>query len=238
MSKISEAQEQSSKHRNGLKGSPDILTAPRDFDVEQEMLSLYQAIESLLPRRPKKLIQFIGAREGEGTSTLAREFARVAAMRICKSVLLLDGDRFQPSHHLFFPISPDLGWVEVVKEGREFERAFCQVKDTNLFISPSSNSSSYTPEIFDSCTITDFWKMLRSRFDFTIIDCCPLTKSPDGLAIAPKVDGIVLVVEAEKTKWTVAESVKDKLTKVGGNVLGIVLNKRRYHIPQFIYKHL
>ena len=42
------------------------------------MLHLYHTIESLLPDRKKRVIQFIGSAEGEGTSTIAREFARVA----------------------------------------------------------------------------------------------------------------------------------------------------------------
>jgi hypothetical protein len=33
-------------------------------------------------------------------------------------------------------------------------------------------------------------------------------------------------------------AVKEKIVKHGGNVLGIVFNKRRYYIPQFIYRHL
>jgi Mrp family chromosome partitioning ATPase len=52
------------------------------------------------------------------------------------------------------------------------------------------------------------------------------------------VDGVVLVVEAEKTRWPVAETVRDKIKNSGGNILGIVLNKRRYYIPDWIYNKL
>jgi Mrp family chromosome partitioning ATPase len=52
------------------------------------------------------------------------------------------------------------------------------------------------------------------------------------------VDGVVLVVEAEKTRWPVAENVRDKIKGSGGNILGIVLNKRRYYIPEWVYKKL
>ena len=62
--------------------------------------------------------------------------------------------------------------------------------------------------------------------------------SADGLAVASKVDGVILVVEAEKTRWQTVRKVKDSISRVGGNILGVVLNKRRYYIPQSIYKHL
>jgi hypothetical protein len=45
-------------------------------------------------------------------------------------------------------------------------------------------------------------------------------------------------LEAEKTKWRTARHVRERMESVGGNILGIVFNKRRYYIPQFIYKYL
>jgi len=58
------------------------------------------------------------------------------------------------------------------------------------------------------------------------------------LALVAKVDGVVLVVEAEETKWRTAGHVREQIERVGGNILGVVLNKRRYHIPQSVYKYL
>ncbi len=49
---------------------------------------------------------------------------------------------------------------------------------------------------------------------------------------------MVLVVEAEKTKWRSVRNVRDQIERVGGNILGVVFNKRHYYIPQSIYKHL
>ena len=53
-----------------------------------------------------------------------------------------------------------------------------------------------------------------------------------------KVDGVVIVVEADKTRWPVVQSVREKIVQHGGRLLGMVLNKRRYYIPEFIYKRL
>jgi len=62
--------------------------------------------------------------------------------------------------------------------------------------------------------------------------------SRDALAIASSVDGVILVVEAEETKWRTAGYVREQIDAVGGRILGIVFNKRRFYIPQSIYKHL
>ena len=52
------------------------------------------------------------------------------------------------------------------------------------------------------------------------------------------VDGVVLVVEAEKTRWPVALNVKEKTEQGGGRVLGVVFNKRKYYIPEWLYRRI
>jgi capsular exopolysaccharide synthesis family protein len=205
--------------------------------VEKE-IRVYQNLAAVVSDSTKKVLQFIGSRQGEGTSTVVREFARVSAAKFGKSVLLLDADQRHPSLHLFFHIVPDCGWQEVVRDNGPIEKALHQIGETRLFISPSSEYSPSHPHIYNSLLIDAFLKKLRERFDLILIDSPPATTSTDGLALSSKVDGVVLVVEAEKTRWPVAENVRDRIKGSGGNILGIVLNKRRFHIPDFIYKRL
>jgi len=78
---------------------------------------------------------------------------------------------------------------------------------------------------------------LRERFELVVIDL-PQAVFSNGPSIASLVDGVVIVVEAEKTRWQVALSMKETIIKSGGTVLGVVFNKRRLYIPQFIYNRL
>jgi len=244
MSKIYEALQHAYHEKKGDEKLPDVLvpmdihTKALDHEIAEEMLSLYKTVETLLPYRKKKTLQFIGSREGEGTSTIVREFARISATRIGKSVLLLDGDRHKATQKDFFSIKSQYSWLDAFVNTECIDNALYQVGESRLFVSPSCNSSTSTPEMFDSPRFEGFWKNLTERFDLILIDSPPLTISPDGLAIAAKVDGVLLVLEAEKTRWQTAKNVKESITKIGGNVLGIVLNKRRYYIPQTIYNLL
>ena len=243
MSKIFEALEHSRREKRELK-KQSVVTLPERYSVkapklyiEDEMIDLYQSIDSLLSYSPKKVIQFIGSREGEGTSTIVRGFARVSAIKFSKSVLLLDADNHKPSQHLFFNVKPEHGLDEVIRDDIPLDDALYRVGETNLFISLLSVYSA-TSQIFSSPRIDYLWEKLRQRFDLILVDSLPATLSPDGMAISQRVDGTVLVLEAEKTRWPVAESVKDKITNNGGKILGIVLNKRQQYIPEFIYKKL
>jgi Mrp family chromosome partitioning ATPase len=201
-------------------------------------IRLYQNLSVLIPDSTRKIIQFIGSREGEGTSTVVREFARVSASKFGKLVLLLDADQYHPTQHLFFNIQPECGWQEVLQDNGPIDKALYQSGETRLFVSPSSQNFVSDLHTLNSLLIDDFWKKLRERFDLILIDSPPATISADGLALSSKVDGIVLVVEAEKTRWPVAESVKDRINRSGGKILGIVLNKRRLYIPEWVYKRL
>lgn len=206
--------------------------------MEEEMVGLYQTLNSLLPDSQKKIIQFMGSSEGEGASTIIREFAKVAAGKFRQSVLLLDADAHNPTQQLFFKTQSKDSWADVIKYGNPIDKAFSQVEKSRLFVSAISEPSSSANEIFDFLRNTQIWEKLKQRFDLILVDSPPATTSSEGPAISCKMDGVVLVLEAEKTRWPVVESVKDKIMKNGGTILGIVFNKQKYHIPEFIYKHL
>jgi Mrp family chromosome partitioning ATPase len=150
----------------------------------------------------------------------------------------LDADQHHPTQHLFFSVYPECGWQEVVRDNGPIEKALYQFGESRLFISPSSQDFASSPSIYNSLLIDVFWKKLKPRFDLILVDSPPATTSTDGLAMSSKVEGTVLVVEAEKTRWPVAENVRDRIKRSGGNILGMVLNKRKYYIPGFIYKRL
>ena len=81
--------------------SPSVL--PRYYE-EADLLALAQNIAARLPNPDQNVIQFIGSRMGEGTSTLIREFALTAAKHSSKPVLLIEADFHQPSQNQAFAI--------------------------------------------------------------------------------------------------------------------------------------
>lgn len=80
--------------------------------------------------------------------------------------------------------------------------------------------------------------MMRDRFDYILMDSPSLDSSSEALTLGSMVDGVLLVVEAGKTRRQSARNAKEELEAAGGKVLGIVLNKRKYFIPKLLYKWL
>ncbi len=231
-------QRQEKIYSHAAQVSKNVIHSPPIPSLEKGMLLLFQRIEALVPDRNNKVIQFIGSKQGEGTSTITREFARTLAFCIGKRVLLVDADRFHPSHRHSFGIQYEEGWQEIIRNNHPVEDAIHCFECSNLFLCPSSNTTRSTPELFDTRIMDPFLNAISQQFDYLVVDSTPITNSPDGLAIAPKADGVIIVVEAEKTKWPIIENLKQQIQNVGGNVLGIVFNKRNYHIPNFIYRFL
>ena len=184
------------------------------------------------------MIQFIGSGPGEGTSTLIREFAVTVAKHSNKPVLLIEADSNHPSQAQAFAMETKPPLDYALKEGSPLDGVVSQIEQSNLFL---ANLSSY---FFRSLTdrslfhSTDMWKTARNQFSLILIDSSPANTSADGLAICEFVNGVVLVLAAEKTRSAVAQNMKREILRREGNLLGIVFTKRKFHIPKSIHKHL
>jgi capsular exopolysaccharide synthesis family protein len=246
MGKIYEALEKAQRERRGQKKPPMFVVLPpgeppsTGFEVvaEKEMVTLSRSIDALLETSPRKVIQFIGSQAGEGTSTVVRDFAMVSAAKLGKTVLLLDADPRSPSQHLFFHLQPIFGWEEILRNKRTFKKAICRIGKTSLYVYPTPPGSASLPKALFSPGIKEFLEAAKEKFDLVLIDSAPASASPDGISLSRYVDGVVLVLEAEKTRKPVAENLKNRILQNGGNLLGMVFNNRRYHIPEFVYKRL
>jgi Mrp family chromosome partitioning ATPase len=205
---------------------------------ESELMVMAQNIAALLPGPDKNVIQFIGSRKGEGTSTLVREFAMVSAEHSNKPVLLVEADLMQPCQYRAFGIEAKSPLDHVLKEGKALDGVVSQVDKSNLFLATLSSKvqSALTARTFFNPT--DMWKIVREQFSLILIDSSPASVTADSMALCETVDGIVLVVEAEKTRSAVVKKVRDHILMQEGNLLGMVFTKRRLYIPEFFYRFL
>ena len=209
-----------------------------ELEMDEEMIVLYQSINSLRSGTQNQVIQFMGPSEQEGTSSIVREFAITSAMKYGKSVLILDADTRKLGQHPFFNIKLEHSLEETLREGAPVDKALYQIANSSLFLSQLFKGSDSSRQFLDTSGIDILLEKLRKRFDFIFIDSPPATGFSFGLATSDQVNGVVLVLAAEKTSWQATKNIADRITNNGGKVLGVVFNKQRYHIPMFIYKRL
>ncbi len=195
--------------------------APLDPDATREMVSLRIHLEASLSARSPRTVVFVAAQPGEGTSTVALQFAEVVAST-AQQVLLVDANQHRPSPLLAAARStpgrerPSRGRVDLVPLADRLRRA-----------------GSLPPT-----AVRDALEALGPSYDWIVVDAPPLLESPEAAPLSSIGDGTVIVVQAGRTKRPVLARATDLLRRAGANVLGTVLNRRRLEIPDFIYRRI
>ena len=79
---------------------------------------------------------------------------------------------------------------------------------------------------------------LRVSFDNILVDCRSMKESTDAAMLSSCVDGIVVVVDAGRSRRDEILNAQRTIEAAGGNFLGYVLNQRRYPVPEWLFKRL
>ena len=85
---------------------------------------------------------------------------------------------------------------------------------------------------------TGLIRELRPTFDLVVIDSPALQRAFTGVMLAPHTDANIMVVAAESTRATASRLLRDRLAESGGHTAGVILNKRRFHVPRAAYERL
>jgi protein-tyrosine kinase len=202
----------------------------------REMLSLYDTLQGCLVRTDSKVLQFIGPRGGEGVSTIAHAFAHVSATLGDRQVLLLDGNR-PPSGDRGWASQPTSSLASAAHMGDPFDLALSPTGHPRLFRVALSLDPAH-PMADELHVIEGAWPQLRERFDLIVIDSPPALPTPEGITLAMRADAVVLVVEAERTRASLAREAQSRLADAKVQLVGVILNRRRHHIPQWLYRLL
>jgi capsular exopolysaccharide synthesis family protein len=211
-------------------GLVDVPTEPFE-KLKANMISLFgnDGIQAVL---------LVGTGHGCGCSTTAVGLASSMAKGLFKNVLLVDANLRTPDFHKRFHLDKAEASFNLSSAGDGSPTGPRKVGYGNLFVAACSCSTPLPVEIIGSSQFGAFLDSARARFDFIVIDGSPIPSFTDSLLIARQVDGVVVVVEAGKTSRQVGLAAKLAIERAGGRLLGVVLNKRRYFIPGWLYKHL
>ena len=205
--------------------------------IDHKMISLYQTIISTAGDETGKVFQFISCNPEEGCSRIVRQLGRTISDKLGKSVLIIDTNTPHVQAEAL-NVSPKSDIESCLLNPLSLEKAITPVAGTKLHLAVLSSTSGRHPTKADSGDLETILKDLSEKFDMILIDSPPASESAQGLTIAPKVGGTIIVIEAAKTRWQVVAGLQEKIEKYGGTIMGVVLNKRRDYIPKFIYDRI
>jgi capsular exopolysaccharide synthesis family protein len=196
---------------------------------------ILHAIQSRVGAKPGRAILFVSATHGEGTSTVARELASLLGRDGLSRAVLVDANLRTPSQHKAFGVERSGGLSEVITSGLALDEAVRNGDSSLVPLLTSGRPVSNPTWVLGTPALRTALEGLRAKFDWVIVDAPPGTVYSDAGVMAPLVDGVVLVIQAEKTRWQVVDQAKRALEESGARLLGAVLSRRRYHIPQTLY---
>lgn len=222
-----------SMEHTGMQNNPK-LTESMETEIvhNHRELSMFEG-NILESDTTTRTIYVTSCHNGEGKTTAAVSMAYSLATNKNANVLLIDGG-VNPKVHDLFDIQQTPGLTDTIADTGKLDESLVVTEYQNLTTMPSGTALGsyprYNPDQFQSIL-----GLLKERFDYIIFDGHPLIGSSQAQKLAQMFDGIAMVVECEKTKWEVVQVSLEKLRKTRANILGIVLNKRKYYIPKFLY---
>jgi len=182
-------------------------------------------VTQLTKQEGKNTIMVTSAREGEGKTLTAINFALSLAMEFDQTVLLVDCDLKKQSVHKVLGVESMHGLSDYLISGADLsELILWPGIEKFTFVSggrPLHDSS----ELLGSPRMKELMAEMKNRYPerYIVFDVPAVLTGADALAFAPLVDGILLVVEAGKTSIHDVNEAISLLPKE--KILGLVLNK-------------
>ena len=219
-------------------------SSPGALDLDQlareEALRLVQRIFLLQPLDSPRAIVFAGIDHGVGCSRICAQAADALQASIQGSVCLVEANlRCKPSAAAPKMIPANhYGLTDaLVTDGpiRSFARP---TQHGNMWLLSCGSLAADSHGLLNSDRLKPRFDELRAEFDFVLVDAPPLTRYSDAVALGKVADGLVLVLEANSTRRDATLRVSDNLRASRIRVLGAVLNKRTFPIPQKLYQRL
>lgn len=160
---------------------------------------------------------------GEGKSTTLFNLAVVFAQNGSR-VLIVDSDLRRPSMHKFLKVSNSVGLTNFLLGQNTLEEVIQTTSLPTLDFLPSGKLPSSSMGILSSQQMKEMIAEVKRRYDFVFFDSPPIMGVSDAVVLASEVDISLQVIQYRKYPQAMTIRAKQMVSKVGGYLIGIVLN--------------
>jgi capsular exopolysaccharide synthesis family protein len=175
---------------------------------------------------PPKVVVLTSHGAGEGKTTTCANLG-VALVQAGKSVLVLDCDFRNPSLHTIFGFPNLFGIVDVVAGERSVQDVWHEPVEGLKVVSASPESIDPT-RFLRSERFAKVLADVRGKYDHVLLSAPPVGLVSDPAILAAQSDGVLLVLDAQKTRKVAVQQSVRRLEAVGANVIGTVLSNFRF----------
>lgn len=184
---------------------------------------------------PLQVIGVTSCTRGEGVSTVALNLATAMAIaNIQQRLLLVDGNLLRPASRRWHVSRQLPGLAELLLKRCDIKSAVHGSSLGNLSILPAGPASRSFAKAADFSALPAVIMELRQQFDVLVFDLPPADQAALAIPQAKHVEGLILVVEAERLPRAEVLRTKRVFEEFQLPLLGVVLNKRREHVPAWL----
>jgi Mrp family chromosome partitioning ATPase len=219
-------------------GGSRAFAADLDRTAKEETLKLVQSVFLLQGTSTNhRAVVFAAIDSGSGCSRVCVHAAQMLAANVSGSVCLVDANFRTPSLPNAFGTTNHYGLADALRTEKPL-RGFVKALDRNLWLVSCGSAGEASTNLLHSEQMKRRFGELRKEFDYVLIDAPPLNTYSEGFALGQLADGLVLVLEANATRRETATKVTERLNATEVKILGAVLNKRTFPIPDSLYRRL
>ena len=199
-------------------------------------VQLYYAIEARRTSAMPLVVQFISPTPGTGASTVASGYARVAADDCAQPVLYID------CNCVAHEVAPRRGRATALTLVRyaaprpATDRCHHPARDSKNLLWARLGTGERPLLALGGDRLQSMLDMLRANYPVIVLDTPP-TEAPESAAVSRYCDGSVLVVAAGRSRQWEIENAKALLERLGGQTVGVVLNRERSVLPRWLGRH-
>ncbi|MEA3338219.1 MAG: polysaccharide biosynthesis tyrosine autokinase [Chloroflexota bacterium] len=174
---------------------------------------------------PPKTLLVTSSNPTEGKSTTLANLGVVMAQQ-GQSVVIIDSDLRRPVQHRIFQVPNNAGLTNALLQDKPSATDFLQTtRIDNLKVLTSGPLPPNPAELLGSSRFREMLKDMENQVDIVLLDSPPVLAVTDAAILGRQVDGVLLIIDAGKTRRQMAVSAKDSMEKIGTNILGVVLNR-------------
>ncbi|MFQ5433455.1 MAG: CpsD/CapB family tyrosine-protein kinase [Anaerolineae bacterium] len=196
------------------------LTDPRS-PVSEAYRTLRTNLSFYSLDNPIRTLVVTSPASGEGKSTTVANLA-VTMAQSGRKTIMVDCDLRRPSLHEYFSLNPEPGLTNMLLSGAE-KPPLQQTQVENLWLLASGAKPPNPADLLGSRKVDQAIAQLAKLADIILFDAPPVIAVTDAAVLGAKVDGVLLVLNAGKTRRDHAERAKEMLEKAHVRVVGAAL---------------
>ena len=211
-----------------------VLSIFEDFETTNQFKILRTQVLRKLKAIGGNSILVTSANPYEGKTFTSINLGVSIAKEFDRTVLIIDADIRRPTKQhtdfstKFFSLKVDKGLTDYLEGDVDIEDVLINPGIDKLTLIPGGTPVDNSPELLNSARMEEMMLEIKSRYPsdrLVIVDGPAILHFPDAMILYRYVDGVLPVVESERTSTEDLKKMMNHLKDV--NILGVVLNKKR-----------